>query len=638
MNENKFPAWTQSIYSDGSKYFVSNPLPVKGEEITLSIQFSEKAPVTNVFFKGKINGIDHPRKMEKCGVKNGLVRYEIKVKVWGDELSYQFWLLTKDCIYYYTQKGLYTAIPGEDGNFRIITDYQQPQWVKNAVFYQIFPERFCNGNPENDVKDGEYQFDGHPAIKVKDWNSVPEDYNKAYCLDFYGGDLEGIKQKIPYLKKLGVTALYLNPIFYAATVHKYDCLDYFTVDPHFGGDKALEDLTQELHKNGMKIILDVSINHTGIANKWFNRDGTFFPKSQGAYNNPDSEEREYYFFNKDNTYKAWFNVATLPTLNYTSQKLREKLYRDKDSLVKKWLKAPYNIDGWRFDVADVMARNDEIQLHHEVWPEIRKSIKEENKDAYILAEDWSDCSEFLNGNEWDSTMNYFGSCRPIRQFFGLEDVFASRSPEIAAVKYKMTAQDFAQRITQFANRLPFAVRQMQFNLLDSHDVSRLHNDPKATKEIVKGSAIILFTLPGCTNMYYGDEAEIDGRTGNNEGCRYPMPWNKNIESTFAYSLYHKLIELKTKDSVFSDGGFKILWAQDYVIAYARFDQEKIYYTVCSSDFKERKIELPFEAFGTQFKELPAEDIFGQKLKAKLKNGKIELTVPAGKNYLFCVNA
>lgn len=638
MNENKFPAWTQSIYSDGSKYFVSNPLPVKGEEITLSIQFSEKAPVTNVFFKGKINGIDHPRKMEKCGVKNGLVRYEIKVKVWGDELSYQFWLLTKDCIYYYTQKGLYTAIPGEDGNFRIITDYQQPQWVKNAVFYQIFPERFCNGNPENDVKDGEYQFDGHPAIKVKDWNSVPEDYNKAYCLDFYGGDLEGIKQKIPYLKKLGVTALYLNPIFYAATVHKYDCLDYFTVDPHFGGDKALEDLTQELHKNGMKIILDVSINHTGIANKWFNRDGTFFPKSQGAYNNPDSEEREYYFFNKDNTYKAWFNVATLPTLNYTSQKLREKLYRDKDSLVKKWLKAPYNIDGWRFDVADVMARNDEIQLHHEVWPEIRKSIKEENKDAYILAEDWSDCSEFLNGNEWDSTMNYFGSCRPIRQFFGLEDVFASRSPEIAAVKYKMTAQDFAQRITQFANRLPFAVRQMQFNLLDSHDVSRLHNDPKATKEIVKGSAIILFTLPGCTNMYYGDEAEIDGRTGNNEGCRYPMPWNKNIESTFAYSLYHKLIELKTKDSVFSDGGFKILWAQDYVIAYARFDQEKIYYTVCSSDFKERKIELPLEAFGTQFKELPAEDIFGQKLKAKLKNGKIELTVPAGKNYLFCVNA
>ena len=142
----------------------------------------------------------------------------------------------------------------------------------------------------------------------------------------------------------------------------------------------------------MKLILDVSINHTGIANKWFNRDGTFFPKNQGAYNNPDSEERSYYFFKEDNSYKAWWDVATLPTLNYTSQKLRNRLYRDSDSLVKKWLKPPYSIDGWRFDVADVMARNDEIQLHHEVWPEINASIKEENPQAYVLAEDWTDCS------------------------------------------------------------------------------------------------------------------------------------------------------------------------------------------------------------------------------------------------------
>ena len=160
-------------------------------------------------------------------------------------------------------------------------------------------ERFCNGNPENDVKDGEYIFDGFPCKKVKDWDSVPEPYSKAHCLDFYGGDLEGIRQKIPYLKKLGVTALYLNPIFYAATVHKYDCLDYFSVDPHFGGDKALSDLTDELHKNGIRIILDVSINHTGIANKWFNRDGTFFPISEGAFNNPSSTEREFYFFERE---------------------------------------------------------------------------------------------------------------------------------------------------------------------------------------------------------------------------------------------------------------------------------------------------------------------------------------------------
>ena len=358
--------WLDSVYSDGSKYFVSNPCPKKGEAVKIALQIQEKSPVKNVFLCGKKNGIRIDIKMQEAGSKNGLCRYEGEIVIWEDEYSYYFILPTENCIYYYTQDGIKTYIPDEGGNFRILTDYAQPEWIKNAVFYQIFPERFCNGNPEISVKDNEYQFEGHPSIQVKDWNQVPQDYSKVFCLDFYGGDLIGIKQKIPYLKKLGVTALYLNPIFYAATVHKYDCLDYFHVDPHFGGDKALQDLIEELHKNDMKIILDVSINHTGTANRWFNKEGVFFPKSEGAYNNPNSEEREYYFFNADNSYKCWYDVPSLPTLNYQSQKLRNRLYRDKDSVVKKWLKKPYGIDGWRFDVADTMARNDKIQLHHEV--------------------------------------------------------------------------------------------------------------------------------------------------------------------------------------------------------------------------------------------------------------------------------
>ena len=150
--------------------------------------------------------------------------------------------------------------------------------------------------------------------------------------------LQGIQQKIPYLKELGVTALYLNPIFYAPSSHKYDCLDYFHVDPHFGGDQALADLSAALHANGMKLILDISINHTGIAHKWFNRDGDWFDKKIGAYNNPYALERKYYFFQEDNSYHGWFNVDTMPTLNYTSEELRHIIYRGEDSVLKKWLK------------------------------------------------------------------------------------------------------------------------------------------------------------------------------------------------------------------------------------------------------------------------------------------------------------
>lgn len=629
-----------SIYSDGSKYFVSNPLPKMGEKIVIAVQMLENADVCSVYLQAKYNGVPIPKKMTCVASKNGISRYELEVQVFGSEFQYFFVIVTKNRAYYYSEAGISTYLMDEARLFRLLIDYKMPEWVKNTVFYQIFPERFCNGDETNDVKDDEYVFEGFPCKKVKNWNTPPAEYNEAHCLDFYGGDLQGIIQKIPYLKKLGVNAIYLNPIFYAATVHKYDCLDYFHVDPHFGGDEALAELTKVAHKNGIKVMLDVSINHTGTANKWFNKDCVFFPKSEGAYNNPESEERNFYFFGKNDengkqTYKSWFDVESLPTLNYTSQKLRGRLYRDEDSVVKKWLKKPYSIDAWRFDVADTMARNNELQLQHEVWPEIRKSIKEENENAYILAEDWSDCSEFLNGNEWDSQMNYYGSSFPIREFYGQKD-FHSLIPEKRDLPYKMTSRDLSNWITGFLSRLPYQIRSIQFNLLDSHDTPRFHNDKNITHDAVRGAVLMIFTLPGCTNIYYGDEAEIDGRIESMEGCRYPMPWNKNIEETETYKFYSKLIALKTNDEAFKDGGFKVVWENDYVFAFARFTPEKLYFTILSSDTQERTIELPLEIFGDNFSKMPSPktDALGEKIDAEIKNGNLFVKVPSGKAFLI----
>ena len=349
-------------------------------------------------------------------------------------------------VYFYTQNGITTYVPDFTYDFVILADYVQPEWVKDAVFYQIFPERFCNGDESNDVQDGEYARDGHPTIKMKSWDDPALTYQEGFCLDFYGGDLQGITRKIPYLKELGVTALYLNPIFTAPSVHKYDCLDYFHVDPHFGGDEALAELSKALHENGMKLILDISINHTGIDHKWFNKDGIWFDKSVGAYNNPDAPERAYYFFGDNNSYLPWLGVETLPTLNYTSDALREVIYRAEDSVLKKWLKPPYSIDGWRFDVANIMGRKDELQLSHELWPEIRQSIREVNPQAYILAEEWGDCGAYLQGSEWDAPMNYYGCGRVIRQFLGEPDLFMARNPILRQVPYKMTAEDVKNRV------------------------------------------------------------------------------------------------------------------------------------------------------------------------------------------------
>lgn len=620
-----------SVYSDGSRYFVNNPLPKKKEEITIYLRMLINKEIKHVILRTKLNGVEILKEMTLSHIDKGLIYYQTKVRVYEDILHYHFYLVTDNNIFYYNQRGITDYIPNELYDFKIITDYLQPSWVKEAVFYQIFPERFYNGDPTNDVLDNEYSFDGHPTIKIKDWNQIPSAYNQSFCLDFYGGDLEGIRKKIPYLKNLGVNALYLNPIFYAATVHKYDCLDYFMVDPHFGGDKALMELTSELHKNNMKIILDVSINHTGTAHKWFNKEGIFFDKKIGAYNNREARERNYYFFKDNNQYASWFGVSTLPTLNYTSQDLRKIIYLDEDSLVKKWLKAPFNIDGWRFDVADIMARNDEIQLHHEIWPAIRKSIKEENDKAYLLAEDWSDCGEYLNGNEWDSAMNYFGFTRPVREFVGEVDLFNRRS-NILNFKTKMTAKMLSNRFQDHLFRLPFTIQENQFNLIDSHDVPRLHNNKNISFEDYKVALFMLFTMIGTPSIYYGDELDISGLTSTNEGCRYPMPWDKDISKTKNFSLYQKLCCLKKTEDALKYGGLKFISDDDYVLTYARFTLDEVIIVVVSMDDNERMINLPIKNFGKD--EFTQRDYFEEKLMYEINDGNVFLRVPSHQSYII----
>ena len=403
--------WLESVYSDGTAEFVSNPSPKLNETVTVRIRMYADAPVKHVLLRSLPNGAERLDEMHPVKTERGLTYYEAPLRINENRVQYQFYLVCEDVVYFYTQKEITTYVPDHTYDFVLLANYVQPAWVKDAVFYQIFPERFCNGDPANDVVDGEYKLDGWETIQMKDWNAPALTWPESHCVDFYGGDLQGVTQKIPYLKKLGVTAVYLNPIFVAPSMHKYDCIDYFHVDPHFGGDEALAELSTALHDNGMKLILDISINHTGTSHKWFNRDGIYFDKSVGGYNNPDAPERNYYFINEDNTYHGWFGNDNMPTLNYTSQDLRDMIYRAEDSVLKKWLKPPYSIDGWRFDVADVLARNDAVQLADEIWPEITASIKAENPQAYILAEDWGDCAHYMQGGQWDSPMNYYGCGR-----------------------------------------------------------------------------------------------------------------------------------------------------------------------------------------------------------------------------------
>ena len=623
--------WLESVYSDGTAMFVSTPSPRIGQTVRIRLRMYEGAAVRHVLLRYLRNGLERIAEASPVRKARGLVWYEAEMPVTERRMQYQFYLVCDDVIYYYTQRGITTYLPDHTCDFVLLADYVQPAWVKEAVFYQIFPERFCNGDPSNDVRPGEYSQEGHPTIHMEHWSDTPLTYQEGFCLDFYGGDLEGVRQKIPYLKELGVTALYLNPIFRAPSVHKYDCVDYFHVDPHFGGDEALAALSKDLHANGMKLILDISINHTGANHRWFNRDGMFFDVSEGAYHDPKAPEREYYFFGPGSTYHGWAGNANLPTLNYTSQALRDVIYRAGDSVLKKWLKPPYSIDGWRFDVADTFARNDKVQLAYELWPEIRRSIREEEPQAYILAEDWGDCAGYLQGDAWDSPMNYYGCGRAIRQFFGQPDLFMSRDPRLRDVPYRMTARDLEARVIQHLAKLPWVMWENQFNLFDSHDTSRLHNDPAISSMAWRGAVYFQFILTGAASIYYGDEAAIDGVMGSNEGCRYPMPWDKDFRQGEQYRLYHTMAHLKAAHPALAQGGMKFLYADGYTAALARFTEEEAFVAVISAEKEPARIRLPLGAIGAAG--LAAEDVMGEKLDWRpLDENHVELTVPAGTCY------
>ena len=625
--------WLESVYSDGSCRFVSNPKPGFGETVTVRIRFYEDAPVKAVVLRAMPNGQNMFFDLHEEKREQGFVWWSGQLPMWEKRMHYHFCLVTEDQVCYYNQHGTHTRIPDHSHDFVLLCDYVQPEWVKSAVFYQIFPERFCNGDPSNDMQSGELTVNGFPSIQMN-WEDAPLEWSEGHCLDFFGGDLAGVREKIPYLKELGVTAVYLNPIFEGPSVHKYDCIDYFHVDKHFGGDEALAELSAALHENGMKLILDISINHTGAAHKWFNRDGLYFDKSVGAYNNPDAPERKYYFFHEGNTYTEWKGVHDMPTLNYTSEELRDIIYRSPDSVLRKWLKPPYSIDGWRFDVADVFARNGEHQLAHELWPEIRSAIREENPQAYILAEDWGDCAQYLQGTEWDSPMNYFGFGRPVRQLLGENDWFQNDSPTLRGCAFRLSAEDFKGRVLDHLGRMPYALQENQFNLFDSHDIARLSSDPDVPFDHWRGVVCLQFAMPGAPSIYYGDEADIGGWFHSIEGCRFPMPWGRDFKNSEAYQMMHTLSHLKTSRKALQEGGFQFLYAKDRIVAISRFTEEEAFVAILSTDEKEQTIVLPLGAIGAAG---IRGDVLGHNVRwEKIDENHIELTIVPGEGlFLEC---
>ncbi|MBS5885312.1 MAG: alpha amylase N-terminal ig-like domain-containing protein [Clostridium sp.] len=593
-------SWINSIFSDGSKIFLSKTNPLMGDNISIRIRAKEKSPIKRVFFRYLRYGEETILQMNKVKVSNGFNYYECNIVIEEIITQYHFIIETDDTTYFYNQKGIYENIIIEDYDFKIISNFKDVSWAREGIFYQIFVDRFFNGNPKNDVKDKEYNYCGYDSKKMP-WNEVPLDYKEGGNVDFYGGDLEGIKEKINYLKDLGITALYLNPIFESKSNHKYDCDDYYNVDNHFGGDKALMDLTKALRNNNIKVIVDISINHTGIENNW-------------VKNNKD-----FYFFNEDGTYESWNGVKTLPVLNYKNDDLKDVIYKSKNSVLKYWLQEPFNLDGWRLDVGHNVGKMKGQNFHFNLWRDIRKELKATNQEIYLVAEHWSDCKDYLQGDMWDSTMNYFGMMRPIRKYLGEDDRFISWKIDSLNMK-KENGNIFKEEVLNHFSRIPFQLQGLQLNLLSSHDIHRIHTSNKLSQEDVLSSVIMLFTFGGIPCIYYGDEVGLKGDLSTSGASRYPMEWDDKKWDYKINNLYKKMIDLYKNEKVLQYGSFKFILNENDYIGYARFDDKEAILFINSR--KKVNLSIELEDIGI-FKDL---DVLYGENNCKLSKNKLDVNL------------
>lgn len=552
--------WTESIRCAVNDEFIK-PFPIqKGVQTEISLKMVYDAPVVKAVCHAVLDGNSQYFPME------GKIVGHTKVFVANVPPSHErrwyfsFQLETEEGWFFSTRKGLLPFHPTQSAMFSIDTGLDSDDWVPGATFYQIFPDRYRNGNPSIGVRTDEYIFDGHRTIALSE-DEDPPSYQDGWCLDFYNGDLDGIGQSIDHLVDMGITAVYLNPIFSAKTNHRYDCTDFFHVDEHLGGDGALIRLSERLHEAGIRLMLDISINHSGIEHPWFKK----------ALEDPSSLETEFYYRDGSGNFIFWEGVHTLPQLNYSSGELRRIMYRGDDAVLRKFLRPPFSIDAWRFDVGTDTGRREADQFCHRIWQEVRTAVKEESRQTYIIGEAWEDASSYIQGDQWDSAMNYFGCGRLLRRWYGQQDTYLMENWGHSDESGRpLTGKELSDAIFQHLLSIPEQFVHRQFNLIDSHDTMRLHNHKRIFDwDLYEGIVMLLYVLPGVPSIYYGDEIGIDGTIESNEGARYPMLWDREKWDQRFVGLYRGLGGLRKDSPLFAYGDWHTLWYDGTTVVFSR---------------------------------------------------------------------
>ena len=460
-----------------------------------------------------------------------------------------------------------------------------PDWVQDAIFYQIFPDRFAKSerNPARN-------------LPFEPWDTPPTPHG------FKGGDLYGIAEKLDYLKDLGITALYLNPIFASASNHRYHAFDYYTVDPLLGGNDAFRFLLDMAHKKNIRIVLDGVFNHASRGLWQFHhvlecgndspyRDWFFFDpdrlsrrKHWGAY--PGTGELNALQNGEDSIkaigYRGWWHLPALPKFNTNTPDVREFLF----DVAEYWIK--FGIDGWRLDVATEIDDDS-------FWQEFRQRVRKINPEAYIVAEIWHEAQRWLQGDQFDAQMNYEVT-KPMLAFFAgkhLDKRVLHQQSNYHGIHHGIDAHEFANRIDHNLGLYKQDITYAQLNLLDSHDTPRFLSCVGGNKDSLKLASLFMFTYPGAPCIYYGNEIGMDGE--HDPDCRKSFPWDENKWDRDLLGYTKEIVELRKKNPALRRGDFKRLWSDHGVYAFSRTFEGKTFVVALNTAESPQQIHVTYDA-------------------------------------------
>lgn len=464
-------------------------------------------------------------------------------------------------------------------DFRLSTATPPPAWPREAVFYQIFPDRFAR-SPGADERP-------QPAwARPAAWDDPVVHRGRDAALQLYGGDLDGIVDHLDHLAFLGVNAIYLTPFFPAESNHRYNASSFEEVDPLLGGDKALARLAQEVHARGWHLVGDLTTNHCGDTHPWFRR----------ALAVVDSPERDFFYFPgpHDNTYECWLGHATLPKFRHRSAELRRRLLLGPDSVAGRWLRPPYDLDGWRVDVANMTGRHATDDVNAEVARALRATLEEVRPDTLLLAEHCHDASGDLAGDGWQGTMNYAGFTQPVWSWLRHPDVRLPYAGLPVAVP-RLPAQSLLATVRAFLAAAPWRSMAVSWSLLGSHDSARIRTvvGDAGLGEVAAG---LLFTMPGAPMVFAGDEIGMEGLVGG-EDARRPFPWHRPERwDRTTLRRYRALGALRRSHHALRRGGLRWVHAEGDTLAFLReSEQERL--LVLAARAGHAPLRLPAGALG-----------------------------------------